>query len=366
MNTTDPTSFDLKKTHAGQSFKHDSILTRARFTPDGNQAIATGVDGVLHVWRIEDGTKQTLGRHDTWICSLICDGKTNRAYSGDAHGNIKAWDIAQPDKPPVLTIANADSGWVRSLAVTADGKLLLSAGDDGVVREWDTTTGKRTREFTGHKGDIHVIALHPDGRSFVSGDIFGIIKQWDMTTGKFVRDLDAGVLHTRKEEFIADVCGVRSIAFNADGTLLACGGIIDAETNTFCPGKPRVLVFDWSSGKLKSTLEFAAKSDGPINGLRFLKDGTLTGYGENMNAKTVLAFWKMDQAEAFHTLPGESAYDLDLHPDGVRLLAPTFVSNGSGGNGAREKQKAKYIPNGALVQVLNMFEKKAEPKPAKK
>ena len=51
-----------------------------------------------------------------------------------------------------------------------------------------------------------------------------------------VRSLDAGQLHTRKENFLADVGGVRSLSFDKAGGQLACGGMTDAKSNSFCPG----------------------------------------------------------------------------------------------------------------------------------
>jgi WD40 repeat protein len=42
---------------------------------------------------------------------------------------------------------NAHKGSVRSLAFGADGRCLASAGDDGVIRLWNTQTWKLTAEL---------------------------------------------------------------------------------------------------------------------------------------------------------------------------------------------------------------------------
>jgi hypothetical protein len=46
---------------------------------------------------------------------------------------------------------------------------------------------------------------------------------------------------------------------------------------------------------------------------------------------------------------------MDLHPDGMRLVAPHFIGKGSGGNGARDQAREKYIANASLIRVVNLW-----------
>ena len=358
---TGPT-LEPQKTHLGPTFKHEHQLIRARFSPDGKLIAAAGLDKIIHIWELESGQARSLGGHATWISSLAFNPKDGHLFSADFHGTIRCWDCAGAGTEPLFTITGADANVTRALVVTTDGAHLLSGGDDGVVRKWSTKDGAKVAEWPGHKGGIYSLAVHPSEGVALSGDLFGVVKQWDVATGKVIREIDAKPLHTRKDGFLADVGGVRTMAFDAAGGLLACGGLNSAESASFCPGIPMVVVFDWKSGKQKQQLKLANKSDGPINGVRFLSDGTLAGYGETQNgAPTELAFWKPEKAEPFQSLKGQSAYDLDVHPDGLRLLAPLFVPTGSGGNGARKSHLQKYLPNAATVQIFNLF---ADPKPA--
>ena len=376
------TVLDPAKAHLGKTIKNERQLIRARFSPDGLHLAAAGLDKIIHVWELETEKKHTLPGHVTWVSALVFNPKGKQLFTADFQGNIRAWDYVKPDSQPLFTITGADRQITRALAVTTDGALLLSGGDDGVVRAWSTKDGKPAKEFgtalttpvwqrvfkagePGHCGGIYALAVHPDGKSFVSGDQFGVAKHWEIASGKLVRDLDARLLYTRKEDFIADVGGVRCFAFDAKGERLAAGGLSKAESNAFCPGTPAVLVFDWTTGKALTELKLTVKSDGPINGLRYLSDGTLAGFGEHQSAATVCAFWKpADKPEPFHTVSAQSATDLDLHPDGQRLVAPLFVANGSGGNGAREKFKDKYVQNASQIALINLFAK-VDTKPAK-
>lgn len=58
---------------------------------------------------------------------------------------------------------------IQDIVFTPDGKFLVSASDDKVIRVWDLATGKTVRTIRGeaepgHAGTIHAIALSPDGK----------------------------------------------------------------------------------------------------------------------------------------------------------------------------------------------------------
>ena len=67
-------------------------------------------------------------------------------------------------------------GLIRSLAFTPDGREIVSAGLDKVVRVWDWKSGKTVRTIRGqvglepwNDGRIHAAALSPDGHSLAVG-----------------------------------------------------------------------------------------------------------------------------------------------------------------------------------------------------
>src|SRR5207253_1397967 len=137
-------------------------------------------------------------------------------------------------------------------------------------------------------------------------------------TGTVVRDLDAAVLYKYDTGFRADIGGVRSMAFDAAGALLACAGITEV-TNAFAGvGKPLIVLFDWASGKRKQALVPKENFQGTAWGVAFHPLGFIIGVGGGSGG--ALWFWKPDQAQAFHTvkLP-MNARDLSLHPDGERV-----------------------------------------------
>src|SRR5262245_3729056 len=113
---------------------------------------------------------------------------------------------------------------IRTLVLTPDGKQLISAGDDKVIRIGDLETGRTLRMLRGEinegaAGKIYALAISPDGRWLAAGGRINEsragkhpIRLYDLTTGEI-----AALLHGHDSI-------VLSLAFSADGRLLASAG----------------------------------------------------------------------------------------------------------------------------------------------
>lgn len=63
---------------------------------------------------------------------------------------------------------------VNAIAISLDGKTIVSASDDGSVCEWDIKTGKKLYCFTGQAGAVLSVAVSPDSEMFVKSCISGL------------------------------------------------------------------------------------------------------------------------------------------------------------------------------------------------
>src|SRR5581483_2742941 len=58
---------------------------------------------------------------------------------------------------------------VNQIALSRDGKSLLSGSADATLRLWDVASGKEVRRFEGHTGGVWGVAFSSDGRKALSG-----------------------------------------------------------------------------------------------------------------------------------------------------------------------------------------------------
>ena len=86
---------------------------------------------------------------------------------------------------------------INSVALSPDGRLLLTASDDQTARLWDVRTGAELRRFVGHSGAVTSAHFSPDGRYVLTTSGDGSARLWDTDyhdtiaylCGRLLRDL---------------------------------------------------------------------------------------------------------------------------------------------------------------------------------
>jgi WD40 repeat protein len=313
---------DPAQTRLVQELKHTAPLVGCRLDPGGQFVFAGCQDNTIQRWHLATGKKTALAGHRSWVRALAFAGCERLLFSGGWEGKILTWPLDADNPTPVRTL-DAHQGWVRALAVDPEGKWLASCGNDALVRLWSIPDGKLLRTFEGHTCHVYNVAFHPKAPFLASGDLKGNVKVWDLNKGKEERTLDVHLLHKYDTTFRADHGGVRSMAFNAEGSLLACAGITDVSNAFAGVGKPVVVLLDWASGKQKLLLRPRENFQGTAWGTAFHPAGYVIGVGGGNGG--VLWYWKPDNAaDVFALKLPTNARDLDLHPDGKRLAVAFF------------------------------------------
>ncbi|HMF20296.1 MAG TPA: hypothetical protein VKE98_24015 [Gemmataceae bacterium] len=310
------------RTRMVQELRHNSPLLSCRIDPSGRFVFAGAQDNSIQRWELANARKTSLTGHRSWVRGMTFLPGTRKLISGDYSGRVLIWQLDAETPAAEQTIV-AHRGWTRMVAVSPNGQLLATCGNDNLVRLWNPANGNPIRTLEGHTSHVYNVAFHPGGQFLVSGDLRGIVKQWDLARGTETRSFDAGVLFRHDNTFRADIGGVRSMAFNADGSLLACSGITDVSNAFAGIGRPVVVLFDWQTGARRQLLRPAANFNGTAWGVGFHSSGFIAGVGGGNGG--ALWFWRPDQANSFHTLNlPNNARDLHLHPDGRRLAIAFF------------------------------------------
>jgi hypothetical protein len=221
---------------------------------------------------------------------------------------------------PIRTI-DAHKGWVRDVAISRDGSMAVSCGNDRVVRIWSTSDGSLIQELPGHAKHVYRVAFDPTGRYLVSADLQGVVIQWEIATRKEARRLDAEKLYKYDTGQGVDYGGVRDLSFSPDGAFLACSGLIEASNPLGAVSNPAVVIFDWASGQAKQLQRPKEDAKGVAWGVRVHPAGFVVAVSGGTSGG-FFWFWKPDQVNEFFKLAlPNTGRDIDLHPDGLRLAA---------------------------------------------
>ena len=341
---------DVSATKLDRELKHPRPLIGVRFDPSGRFLFASAEDNSIQRFDLLTGAKVALVGHASWVRGLAFLGapvtgtgeldaweKRRTALhavagfaavtlpppkpspftliSADYHGKLMWWQGDAPTPTP-LRIVEAHAGWVRAVAVSPDGKLVASCGNDNLVKLWSAADGSPVRTLEGHASHVYNVGFHPDSTRLVSCDLKGNVKDWDVAKGALVRDLDAKLLWKYDPGFMADIGGARGLAFAPDGRFACCG--ISNVSNAFAGvGNPLVLVFDWKDGKAKP-LKPKEGFQGTAWGVAFHPAGYVIAGGGGNGGR--VWFWKDEEPASSHMLNVPvSARDLALHAASGRV-----------------------------------------------
>ncbi len=135
-----------------------------------------------------------------WAVAVSADGR--RVVSGSGDSTLRVWDMAGNEPPRVL---KGHTGAVRAVALSGDGKRAITGSTDKTVRIWNLESSQPPRILEGHTDSVWAVALSADGRRAVSGSRDKTLRVWDLAGNHPPRILEG---HT------GWVCAV---ALSADG-----------------------------------------------------------------------------------------------------------------------------------------------------
>jgi WD40 repeat protein len=235
-------------------------------------------------------------KHDNYVSALVAVKPF--VISGSFDRKMIIWRDGKQER-----CIEAHQGWLRDLAVTPDGKLVISAGDDMHVKFWDIESGEFVRTLKGHdertpQGHVtalYALAISPDGKHLASGDRIGTVCIWGLETGQLLHKFQVPTLYTYDpRQRKRSMGGIRALAFSRDGNLLAVGGIGQVENVDGLGGPVHLEIWDWKKPAVRYTAG-AQGHKGMINRLHFHPDGQwLIGVGGGSD-NGFLAFWRIDK-----------------------------------------------------------------------
>ncbi|MEH1851558.1 MAG: hypothetical protein V7L11_07690, partial [Nostoc sp.] len=121
----------------------------------------------------------TLTGHSGWITAvaLTIDGKQVISVSSDK--TLKLWNL-QTGQNECTFQGHSDS--VNAVALTIDGKQVISGSSDKTLKLWNLQTGQNERTFQGHSDSVNAVALTIDGKQVISGSSDKTLKLWNLQT----------------------------------------------------------------------------------------------------------------------------------------------------------------------------------------
>jgi WD40 repeat protein len=172
------------------------LAVGAVFSPDNKLALVLYAQPETgRIWDLERGEERRTSLQDIYfgVAALLPDGRSVLSAHHVKYP-LHLWDtndghLIRTFPDPGFIDVRADG--VTELALSADGRLALSAHGDTRLKLWDVGTGKQLRvmgERTAASTNVSVyyLALLPDGQRAMASRGPCDLWLWDVTTGKRV------------------------------------------------------------------------------------------------------------------------------------------------------------------------------------
>ncbi len=137
--------------------------------------------GVVGAWSVRQ-----LGHGGSTAMALSPDGDLLAVAGADRTIRFVNSKSAQVDDKKVFEALDAPA---LTLAFDPKSALLVSTGEDKLLRIWTVASGKTRAKLAGHEGLVRALAFDPKSALLAAGDEKGVVKLWNMSKGEVLREL---------------------------------------------------------------------------------------------------------------------------------------------------------------------------------
>jgi predicted Ser/Thr protein kinase len=155
---------------------HADTVRWVDFSPDGRRALTGGWDNLIILWDLDTGrpVRRLAGHTDRVNCVRFSpDGR--RAVSAGGDSTVRVWDVDTGAE--VGRLAHEAVNGVHAVAWLPDGRRVVSAGGPE-VRVWDVAAGRELHRLRGHSSKVWSVVVSADGRHLLSGGQDGTVRLW--------------------------------------------------------------------------------------------------------------------------------------------------------------------------------------------
>jgi WD40 repeat protein/serine/threonine protein kinase len=161
----------------GEPLQHQGPINAVAISPNGRRLLTGGADSAVRFWDGATGRQisESLEHRHQVIAVAFNPKDGRRAWTASWDETARCWDV---DSGQALGPVLQHPDLVLALAVSPDGRTILTGCADRAARYWDAATGERLGPPLLHDGPVTAVAFAPDGQTAMTGSADGTTRRW--------------------------------------------------------------------------------------------------------------------------------------------------------------------------------------------
>jgi WD40 repeat protein/transcriptional regulator with XRE-family HTH domain len=194
----------------------DGYVLSVAFSLDGKLLAGGCANHHINIWEVATGRLvRTLEGHRHWVNGVAWQPSGEFLASAGSDGSVRIWEVATGQCRHVLT---GDFQTTFGVAFDATGETLAAGGDDNRVWLWNVSSGKIVAILSGHSRNVS--GLVTAGEVLLSAAEDGTVRQWSFTDFKAEKIFQPYKLYQNM-----NIAGAQGLTDNLRATLVALGAI---------------------------------------------------------------------------------------------------------------------------------------------
>jgi WD40 repeat protein len=187
---------------------HKGNVYAVAFSSDGLALVTGCADRNAHLWDVAAREPQAALPHEAAVHAVAFSPDGQTILTGSKDRTVRIWN-AHSGKQTGFNLHFEEP--LTAVAFTSDGKKVLTASRGKMVYLWDADKSVLVRALP-HPDEVRCLAVSPDGRLLLTGSVDHTARLWDLATG-----LPLGPPQAYPQQ-------IQAAAFGPDGRLMLIGG----------------------------------------------------------------------------------------------------------------------------------------------